>query len=119
MGDFNAKIQEINNKYFNQKVSKNGIKLLELMKRQKLVNANNDTETPTYLSPDGKNKSILDYVFEHEGNEHKINNLQVDRDDIYRVESSIKDNIKKSDHRTIFFEIPWNNHKGKKKKKLN
>ena len=62
--------------------------------------------------------SIIDFVFEKEDNKKRIENFNIDRDDIYRVESRTKDNTKKSDHRTIFFDLQWHSLRKDKKEKI-
>ena len=77
------------------------------MNRQNLENINKNTDKPTWISPDKSKKSIIDFVLENKANKSKIENLSIDYDDIYRVESKNKRGISKTDHITFFFEIPW------------
>ena len=84
-GDLNAKIQNIENENFKQQITKNGELLNKGIETTNLRNLNTETNKPTFISSNGKHKSIIDYVLEHRQNRVKITNLDVDYDDIYRV----------------------------------
>jgi len=89
-GDMDAKIQNINNNNFKQRISKNGELLNNVIKTTNLENMNDNTDEPTFISANGKHKSIIDYVFESKPNRVKIKNIEIDYDDIYRVYSKRK-----------------------------
>ena len=47
-----------------------------------MTNVNKNTEKPTFISTNGKHKSIIDYVIECSTNRIKLKNLEIDSDDI-------------------------------------
>ena len=118
LGDFNAKIQEICNRNFTQKISKNGIILNEIIERNNLVNLNCNTLLPTFISNNGKNKSILDYVFEKGENSNKIKNFEIDYDDIFRIKNTKNNYDYLTDHRKILLRNPMRKKKTKKTQTL-
>ena len=117
VGDFNAKISTINNEFMSQKISKNGIILNNILQRQNLENLDKCSQKPTFISHDGKHKSIIDFVFQHSENKAKICEFRIDHDDVFRIQSSCKNKVSTTDHRTFFFSIPLDKRRDRKTKK--
>ena len=66
--------------------------LNEIINRQNLENLDSQATKPTFVSHDGKKKSIIDFVFQHKENNVKICDFSIDHDDIYRIKSNSKKN---------------------------
>ena len=86
------------------------------MKRHDLNSLIKNTDFPTYISNNGKNKSIIDYVLEKDDNKSKIKECILDHEDIYRVECTKNNKIYRTDHRTIIFDLPIEAKVSKKRK---
>ena len=54
VGDFNAKILDIENEFMSQKKTKNDCMLNEIINRQNLENLDSQATKPTFVSHDGK-----------------------------------------------------------------